>query len=63
MNLRRLFSFQPKNKKRFIDKKTAVTFQLVHRSQKDPLITDENAPQHVLVETKGKSASNEVCFD
>lgn len=41
---------QPKHKKKFIDKKNAVTFHLVHRSQKDPLITDESAPQHVLVE-------------
>ncbi|CAD7088232.1 unnamed protein product [Hermetia illucens] len=39
-----------KSKKKFIDKKNAVTFHLVHRSQHDPLITDENAPQHVLVE-------------
>ncbi|KAH1006731.1 hypothetical protein HUJ05_007449 [Dendroctonus ponderosae] len=29
--------------------KSGVTFQLVNRSQQDPLITDENAPQHVLV--------------
>ena len=40
----------PKGKaKKFIDKKNSVTFQLVHRSQKDPLIADERAPQHVLV--------------
>lgn len=39
-------------KKKFIDKKKAVTFKLVHRSQRDPLIADENAPQHVLVEAK-----------
>ncbi|XP_078037900.1 LTV1 ribosome biogenesis factor [Augochlora pura] len=40
----------PKGKtKRFIDKKNSVTFHLVHRSQKDPLIADENAPQRVLV--------------
>ncbi|KAI5696634.1 hypothetical protein M8J76_009604 [Diaphorina citri] len=37
-----------KNKKRFIDKKNAITFHLVHRSQKDPLLVDETAPQHVL---------------
>lgn len=43
-------NFQPKGKaKKFIDKKNSVTFQLVHRSQKDPLIADERAPQHVLV--------------
>ena len=39
---------QPKTKK-FIDKKSAVTFNLVHRSQKDPLAADEDAPQRVLV--------------
>lgn len=40
--------FQPKAKK-FIDRKKAVTFNLVHRSQKDPLAADETAPQRVLV--------------
>ncbi|XP_011874621.1 PREDICTED: protein LTV1 homolog [Vollenhovia emeryi] len=35
--------------KRFIDKKNSVTFHLVHRSQKDPLVADETAPQRVLV--------------
>lgn len=45
-----IFSFQPKTKKKFIDKKTSVTFHLVHRSQQDPLITDETAPQHVLLQ-------------
>ncbi|XP_031845531.2 LTV1 ribosome biogenesis factor [Nomia melanderi] len=40
----------PKGKaKKFIDKKNSVTFHLVHRSQKDPLVADENAPQRVLV--------------
>ncbi|XP_067006115.2 protein LTV1 homolog [Anabrus simplex] len=39
----------PKGKKKFIDRKNAVTFHLVHRSQQDPLIADETAPQHVLV--------------
>lgn len=47
---------QPKGKKKFIDKKTAVTFHLVHRSQHDPLVTDETAPQHVLVQSDGPSA-------
>ena len=46
--------FQPKSKK-FIDKKKAVTFHLVHRSQQDPLIADENAPQHVLVPAAGST--------
>ena len=38
-------------KKKFIDKAVdnVVTFSLVHRSQKDPLVADENAPQKVLV--------------
>uniref|UniRef100_V9IDX4 Protein LTV1 homolog n=1 Tax=Apis cerana TaxID=7461 RepID=V9IDX4_APICE len=40
----------PKGKtKKFIDKKNSVTFHLVHRSQRDPLIADETAPQRVLV--------------
>ncbi|CAD0205307.1 unnamed protein product [Chrysodeixis includens] len=39
----------PKTKKKFIDRKKAVTFNLVHRSQRDPLVADETAPQRVLV--------------
>lgn len=39
-----------KGKKAFIDRKKSVTFHLVHRSQHDPLIADENAPQRVLLE-------------
>ncbi|XP_034826344.1 protein LTV1 homolog [Maniola hyperantus] len=39
----------PKAKKKFIDRKKAVTFNLVHRSQRDPLVADESAPQRVLV--------------
>lgn len=46
-----LILFQPKTKKKFIDKKNAVTFHLVHRSQHDPLVADETAPQHVLLES------------
>lgn len=42
-------------KKKFIDKKKAITFRLVHRSQQDPLIADETAPQHVLVPINGPS--------
>lgn len=55
----------PKAKKKFIDKKNAVTFHLVHRSQQDPLAADEKAPQHVLVaasekkKKKGKTSSEE----
>nr|CAG4643314.1 EOG090X08PQ [Ilyocryptus agilis] len=41
--------------KRFIDKKNAVTFNLVHRSQKDPLAADEDAPQRVLVPISRKA--------
>lgn len=47
-----VLNFQPKAKnakKKFIDKKKSVTFNLVHRSQRDPLIADETAPQRVLV--------------
>uniref|UniRef100_T1J085 Protein LTV1 homolog n=1 Tax=Strigamia maritima TaxID=126957 RepID=T1J085_STRMM len=34
--------------KRFIDKKKSVTYNLIHRSQKDPLAADEDAPGYVL---------------
>ena len=43
------FSFQPGRKTKFIDKKSSVTFHLVHRSQRDPLQADDEAPQHVLM--------------
>ncbi|XP_051241119.1 protein LTV1 homolog [Dicentrarchus labrax] len=44
-----------RKKKSFIEKKKAVTFHLVHRSQRDPLAADEKAPQHVLLPaTKGE---------
>lgn len=39
--------------KKFIDKKSAVKFHIVHRSQYDPLIADENAPKYVLVPVGG----------
>ena len=42
-----------KKKKPFIDKKKSVTFQLVHRSLKDPLAADDEAPQRVLVPVGG----------
>ncbi|MEE6475544.1 hypothetical protein FKM82_010794 [Ascaphus truei] len=38
-----------RRKKPFIEKKKAVTFHLVHRSQRDPLAADETAPQRVLL--------------
>ncbi|KAL5021125.1 hypothetical protein ScPMuIL_000280 [Solemya velum] len=42
----------PGKKKKFIDKKNAVTFHLVHRSQKDPLQASDDASKHVLTEAK-----------
>ncbi|XP_032778401.2 protein LTV1 homolog [Daphnia magna] len=51
------YFLQPKTKK-FIDKKNAVTFNLVHRSQKDPLAADEKAPQRVLVPIGLKTEKN-----
>mgnify|MGYP002803859257 CR=1 FL=1 len=36
-------------KKKFIDKKNAVSFRLVHRSQRDPLQADEESSKHVLL--------------
>ncbi|XP_006891743.1 PREDICTED: protein LTV1 homolog [Elephantulus edwardii] len=41
-----------RKKKPFIEKKKAVTFHLVHRSQRDPLAADETAPQRVLLPTQ-----------
>ena len=41
------------NKKKFIDKKSAVKFKVVHRSQYDPLIADQDAPKYVLVPVAG----------
>lgn len=35
--------------RKWIDKRTAQTFSLVHRSTEDPLYNDEDAPQQVLV--------------
>jgi len=37
-------------RKPFIDKKNAITFKLVHRSQRDPLAADNDAPQLILHE-------------
>ncbi|XP_060072286.1 protein LTV1 homolog [Ylistrum balloti] len=44
----------PGRKKPFIDKKNAVTFHLVHRSQKDPLQASEEASKHVLLQASSK---------
>ncbi|ALC40665.1 CG7686 [Drosophila busckii] len=56
-----------KGKKPYIDRKKAVTFHLVHRSQHDPLVTDETAPQRVLLEASDRQASakqqNEIGVD
>ncbi|XP_061480021.1 protein LTV1 homolog [Rhineura floridana] len=38
-----------RRKKPFIEKRKAVTFHLVHRSQRDPLTADDTAPQRVLL--------------
>ncbi|OCK82713.1 low-temperature viability protein-like protein ltv1 [Lepidopterella palustris CBS 459.81] len=38
-------------RRKFIDKKTATTFQLVHRAQNDPRIHDSDAPDMVFKET------------
>ncbi|KAG5439346.1 hypothetical protein PCK2_000844 [Pneumocystis canis] len=43
------FCVQKMAKKKFIDKKKSVTFHLVHRSQRDPLIDDDEAPSRVLI--------------
>ncbi|XP_013421817.1 protein LTV1 homolog isoform X2 [Lingula anatina] len=48
-----------KKKKPFIDKKNAVTFHLVHRSQKDPLQADEDAPERVLMPANEKHKQEE----
>jgi len=54
-------------KKPFIDKKNAVSFHLIHRSQQDPLAADEDAPQMLLqpVDEKKKKEQREfgVFFD
>lgn len=47
-------------KRQFVNKKSATTFQLVHRSQRDPQIHNEEAPQRVFVpiQTKVKQSSS-----
>uniref|UniRef100_A0A8C5PRZ1 Protein LTV1 homolog n=1 Tax=Leptobrachium leishanense TaxID=445787 RepID=A0A8C5PRZ1_9ANUR len=52
-------------KKPFIEKKKAVTFHLVHRSQRDPLAADETAPQRVLLPTDKREEQRKfgVFFD
>jgi hypothetical protein len=49
INVTFVYIVQGKKKKPFIDKKSAHNFQLVHRSQRDPLQADEDSSKHVLV--------------
>lgn len=43
--------------KKWIDKKSATTFQVRHRSQKDPLIYDESATNYVLTAVQNPNAN------
>ncbi|KAJ5104506.1 hypothetical protein NUU61_001853 [Penicillium alfredii] len=45
-------------RKQWIDKKTASTFQLFHRSQHDPLIHEANADDRVLHQVSGPAPSS-----
>ena len=49
-------------KKKFIDPKNeqTQTFAVIHRSQKDPLAADSDAPQRILqpLEAEGKGKKN-----
>ncbi|KAK2141617.1 hypothetical protein LSH36_1068g00008 [Paralvinella palmiformis] len=49
----------PGKKKKFIDKKNAVTFHLVHRSQRDPLQAADDVPQRVLLPANAGQKSDE----
>ncbi|XP_061168018.1 protein LTV1 homolog [Saccostrea echinata] len=49
----------PAKSKKFIDKKNAVTFHLVHRSQRDPLQAKEESSKHVLLPVEKKELSQE----
>ncbi|KAL5425514.1 hypothetical protein PMIN07_011890 [Paraphaeosphaeria minitans] len=42
-------------RRRFIDKKDAINYRLVHRAQNDPRIHDENASSMVFAEIEGKN--------
>ncbi|KAL6160306.1 Protein ltv1 [Exserohilum turcicum] len=46
-------------RRKFIDKKTATNFRLVHRAQNDPRIHDEDAPQMVFAETSAPNKREE----
>lgn len=43
-----------KKRKPFIDKKNATTYRLLHRSQRDPLIVDDEVGKHVLHPISGQ---------
>ncbi|KAK4994963.1 Protein ltv1 [Elasticomyces elasticus] len=47
-------------RRKFVDKKTATTFALVHRPQNDPLIHDETASSMVFTEISGPSTDVNV---
>lgn len=47
----------PRRKQKFIDKKSSVTFHLVHRSQQDPLQASEESSKHVLVEQQDSTTA------
>ncbi|MFH4976604.1 hypothetical protein AB6A40_003313 [Gnathostoma spinigerum] len=49
-------------KKKWIDKKHSVTFRLVHRSQKDPLIVDDTLGEHVLQPVKTKNREEQIKY-
>ncbi|CAG8585551.1 4156_t:CDS:2 [Ambispora leptoticha] len=47
-------------KKPFIDRKNAKHYQLVHRSQRDPLINDTEASSRVLLEVTSSNLRNKI---
>ncbi|KAF2756177.1 Low temperature viability protein [Pseudovirgaria hyperparasitica] len=49
-------------RRRFIDKKNATTFQLLHRAQNDPLIHDSDASQFVFHEVQAPTATKSVSY-
>lgn len=50
-------------RRKFIDKKNATTFQLVHRAQNDPLVHDENASSMVFAEKQSKHSQQRHDLD
>ncbi|KAF2750356.1 low-temperature viability protein-like protein ltv1 [Sporormia fimetaria CBS 119925] len=50
-------------RRRFIDKKNATTFQLVHRAQNDPRIHDADAPDMVFAEVPVPNARQQQAFE